>query len=156
MHIEPQVDTPLFKMTIPLGKASWHGFGTETVWVEGLPDKTLRLRNTPFFAKGLSNLDVVDVKIEDDELVFAGVRSRGGHSTYRIILDDTSTDMQFAERWKTLQALGCTYESFSGTELRLYAVDVPSRAAVKAVFDALQAGERDGIWDFDEGHYYTA
>ena len=153
MHIEPQTDAPLFKMTIPLGDNAWHRFGSETVWVEGLPDKTLRLRNTPFFAKGVSYLDIVDVKVEDHELVFAGVRSRGGHSTYRLILDDAVTDQQFAERWKTLEALGCTYESFKDSGLRLYAIDVPPLSDVKEVFAALKAAERDGVWDFEEGHF---
>lgn len=151
MHAEPQTDAPAFKMTIPLAANAWHGFGTETVWVEGLSDGTLRLKNTPFFAKGLSYLDVVDVKIEDDELLFSGVRQRGGHSTYRLILEDAATEVQFAERWKALAALGCTYESFA--DLRLYAVDVPSAGAVKAVYQLLRAGESDGIWDFEEGHF---
>lgn len=151
MHAEPQVDGPLFKMTISLGDHAWHGFGTETVWVEGLPDRTLRLQNTPFFAKGLGYLDIVEVKIEDDELLFSSVRQHGGHSTYRLILEGSTTDKQFSERWKFLAALGCTYESFG--DLRLYAVDVPTIEAVKAAYPLLQAGERDGIWDFEEGCY---
>jgi hypothetical protein len=154
MHAEPETDAPAFKMTIPLGADAWHGFGTEVVWIEGSLDGTLRLRNTPFFAKGLSYLDVVDVKIEDDELLFYDVRQRGGHSTYRLILEDAATEAQFSERWKALAAHGCTYESFA--DLRLYAVDVPSVEAVKAVYQLLQAGEREGIWDFEEGHFAGA
>jgi hypothetical protein len=151
MHNEPQLDAPIFKMTISLGDHAWHGFGTETVWVEGLPDGTLRLRNTPFFAKGLSYLDVVDVKVEDEELLFSGVRQRSRHSTYRLILEESTTDEQFADRWTAFAALGCTYESFG--DLRLYAVDVPTTEAVKAVYLLLQAGEQAGLWDFEEGHF---
>jgi Domain of unknown function (DUF4265) len=153
MHSEPKVDTPLFKLTIPLGDNAWHGFGAETVWVEGMPDQTLRLRNSPFFAKGLSNLDVVEIQVQDDELVFTKVLTRGGHSTYRLILEDGVTDQQFAEKWKLLEALGCTYESFETPSLRIFAVDVPPTVAVSSAYALMQASEREGIWDFDEGHY---
>ena len=151
MHIEPQVGAPVFKMTIPLGDNAWHGFGSEMVWVEGLPDRTLRLQNTPFFAKGLSYLDIVQVEVKDDELLFSSVYQRSGHSTYRLILEESTTDEQFAKRWNSLKALGCTYESFD--DLRLYAVDVPTIEAVKAAYPLLQAGVLDGVWDFEEGHY---
>lgn len=151
MHSKPNQDAPLFKLVIRLGDNAWHGYGAESVWVEGMPDKSLRLMNTPFFAKGLSYLDVVDVKVEDNALVFAGVRSRSGHSTYRLILENATTELQFAERWAAMAALGCTYESFG--DLRLYAVDVPSTAAVRELYPLLQAGERDGVWDFQEGHF---
>jgi hypothetical protein len=153
MHTQPQIDTPLFKLAIPLNGNVWHEFGSETVWVEGLADSTLLLRNSPFFAKGLSNLDTVYAKIENDELVFAGVHSKGGHSTYRLMLDNAVSDERFQECWRKLAVLGCTYESFSGSNLKLYAVDVPLASNVKAVYAVLQAGEQGGVWDFEEGHF---
>jgi Domain of unknown function (DUF4265) len=153
MHAQPQTDSPLFKLTLPLNAKSWHGFGSEIVWAQGLPDRTLLLRNSPFFAKGLSNLDVVDAKVDNNELFFTGVRSKGGHSTYRLMVDNAISDTRFQERWKELAALGCTYESFNGSNLKLYAVDVPSALDVKAVYVVLQGGEHDGIWDFEEGHF---
>jgi Domain of unknown function (DUF4265) len=153
MHIQPQTDAPLFKLILPLGDNAWHGFESETVWVQGLSDRTLLLRNSPFFAKGLSNLNVVDAKVENNELVFAGVRSKGGHSTYRLMVGNAVSDTRFQERWKELAALGCTYESFSGVDLKLYTVDVPPASNVEAIYVVLQAGERNGIWDFEEGHF---
>jgi len=153
MHSEPQIDAPLFKLKLPLAGNTWHGFESETVWVQGLSNRTLMLRNSPFFAKGLSNLDVVDAKIENNELIFVGVLVKGGHSTYRVIPDNAISDVRFLEYWKKLAALGCTYESYSGINLKIYSVDVPPTSDVKAVYSILQAGEKNGIWDFEEGHF---
>jgi Domain of unknown function (DUF4265) len=151
MHTQPESNAPLFKMMIPLDKSAWHGYAVETVWVEGLPDKTLRLVNTPFFARGISYFDVVDVTIQDGQIVFARIRNRGGHSTYRLVLRDGVDDLRFEEYWRKLAAIGCTYECMR--DLRLYAVDVPSSQIVKVAYPLLNAGEQDGVWGFEEGYY---
>ena len=77
--------------------------------------------------------------------VVAEVVARGGHSTYRVVGDAD----RFARRWPTLSAHGCTFERANAT---LVAIDVPPEAAIHDVYRALEAGERAGDWDFEEGH----
>jgi uncharacterized protein DUF4265 len=54
----------LVKITFALEPEAWHGYRTETVWAEKLGRNRYRLRNTPFYAFGVSAEDVV----------FAGIR----------------------------------------------------------------------------------
>jgi hypothetical protein len=138
----------------------WHGRPSETLWAEPI-EKTasstiFRLRNSPFFAEGVSFLDVISAKPgrDGDGLEFAGVIERSGHSTYLILAPADSTD--FGENWKVLEDLGCSYESKtltrkSGEEM-LYAVDVPPEADIDAVYESLGHGERNGVWTFQESH----
>jgi hypothetical protein len=153
-HIEPNVEAPLFKMAIRLPKDAWHGYETETVWVEGTKDGELRLRNTPFFAKDLSYMDIVKVVIEGDELVFSDVSQRGLHSTYRLVVEPTASISEIKRRLAELSRIGCTYEFFEG--LQLYAFDIPANVNVDDVYALLSIGEKEGLWSFEEGHFYRA
>lgn len=139
----------LCKITLGLDPNAWHGHATETVWAEPVGRDRYRLRSVPFYAKGLSIEDVVNT--EPDTSIVIGVSLRSGHSTYRIFLaenlDDTSE--AFQSHWRNLAAMSCSYERATG---RLFAVDVPPRADIQKVFELLALGERDGVWDFDEGH----
>lgn len=35
---------------------------------------------------------------------------------------------------------------------RLFAIDVPPEADIHGVYSMLEDGEREGAWDFEEGH----
>ncbi|WP_412771174.1 DUF4265 domain-containing protein [Ralstonia solanacearum] len=112
-----------------------------------------RALNTPFFAKGLSYQDVISIKVESDGIFFNSVVSSGGHSTYRLIRNESVDDEIFKGRWGGLAELGCTYESFLIGSAYMYAIDVPPSTDVRKVYSLLEAGEKDEIWDFDEGKY---
>ena len=76
----------LVTIVVNLEPDAWHGYGTETVWAEKVGGNRYRLRNTPFYAFGVSAEDVVFAEPDDEaRLVFSSVSLRGGHSTYRII-----------------------------------------------------------------------
>ena len=53
----------------------------------------------------------------------------------------------FLESWKPLEKLGCTFEQGP-----VVSVDVPEDANIYKVYDLLDAGERSGVWEFEEGH----
>ena len=116
------------------------------MWAEPVAGGDYQLRNVPFFAYGLSFEDTVQVRKAGEQLLIRKVRSRSGHSTYRIFVKD---DADFEKAWGGLESLGCSYER--ATE-HLYAVDVPAGASIYAVFAALEGGKRHGAWDFEEGH----
>jgi hypothetical protein len=134
----------LVRVVFELEPNAWHGSATERLWAEPVVVGRYRLRNTPFFVFGVSAEDIVFAKERQGRLLFAGVSLRGGHSSYRIAVSDQHL---FDRSWKHLQALGCSYE-----EGQVLAVDVPPRADIHEVYELLEAGERAGAWDFEEGH----
>ena len=138
----------LVRMVFPLDPGAWHGNATERVWVEPLGKDRFRLRNSPFYAFGVSNEDVVLGTKTEGQIQFGSVVLYGGHSTYRLRLQNRDlTAQSFVKAWDPLQALGCSYE-----EGPVLAVDVPPSVDIYAVYDLLQAGEAAGVWDFEEGH----
>src|SRR5580704_6605336 len=122
---------------------------TESLWAEPAGNRLFRLRNVPFFAHGFSERDVVRVEESGGKFVVTGTEERGGHSTYRIFLPTETTEKKFAGDWEPLEKLGRTYER---ANRRLVAIDVPPRADIYAVYAVLEDGEKDGLWEFEEGH----
>lgn len=142
---------PLVKVMFALGSDQWHGYETESVWAEKLSPDRCRIRNTPFFVKGVSFEDVIFIKHSNDELWFESVSISAGRSSYRIIVDRDLPAEIFSQYWSPLEKLGCTYESMEDAK-RLLAVDVPQKADIYEVYSRLEKGELDGVWDFEEGH----
>jgi Domain of unknown function (DUF4265) len=144
----------LVKVRFKLDTADWHGHSSETLWAKPLKGKAdvaaLELENSPFYCKGVSYLDVVRARYRDGQYEFAGVVSRSGHSTYRLIIDQEN--VAFRLWWKKLQDLGCTYESGEFRGKKLFTVDVPVSADIYAVYRVLEEGEKEKIWLFEEGH----
>jgi hypothetical protein len=138
----------LVRIVFELDSSAWHGNATERLWAEPIGVGRFRIRNSPFFAFGVSNEDIVFGDDRDGQIYFAGVSIRGGHSTYRLKLP--ARDRQrpaFEEAWKPLAALGCSYE-----EGPVLAIDVPVSTDIYAVYELLKAGAAASAWDFDEGH----
>ena len=144
---------PLAKILFHLGNSEWHGFSTESVWADRIACDRCRLRNTAFFAKGVSLWDVVAVTPNDNALEFKSIIVRGGHSTYRILVPKAKpiSEDEFQRRWEPLRSLGCSYQS-GGFGFKLYAVEVPPNTDMQEVYRLLEKGEKEGVWDFEEGN----
>lgn len=142
------------KIFFKLDSADWHGSPSETLWAKPLScaDKAaaFELENSPFYAKGVSYLDVVRAVKRDGQYEFAGTITPGGHSTYRLLVDHAPD--AFEVWWKKLQGLGCTYESGDFQGKKLFTVDVPATTDIYAVYRILEDGEKQNIWMFEEGH----
>ena len=121
----------------------------ESLWAESLGNDRYRLRNVPIYVYGYSERDVVAASMQDDRLLVSGVLSRGGHSTFRLFLRKETTEPKFLEQWEPLSNLGCT---FKRATRRCLGVDVPPEADVSEVWRALDHGEAEGHWSFEEGH----
>jgi hypothetical protein len=131
---------------------AWHGTTAERLWATPVGIRLYRLENSPLYAYGVSYQDVVVARKDADTLLrFVSVQSRGGHSTYRVVLKAASTKADFERHWKPLEQLGCTYESSADPE-NVFAIDVPPSTDVYVVYPLLEDGERDGVWEFEEGH----
>jgi len=150
----------LTMVTFRLDDKEWHGRPSETLWAAPVPrsdfGELLQLRNSPFFAKEISFLDIIRAKpnVDGEGLEFVEVVERSGHSTYMILV--SQDESKFEENWEKLNNLGCTYESKSiivnKKNMKLYAVDVPAISDIYEVYPILEQGESSGTWVFQEGH----
>jgi len=123
---------------------------TESMWAEPMEDGRFRLRNSPFYAFGVSFLDVVYAnEAADGGREFAGVAERGGHSTYRVILEEGVTRASFEKKLEDLRRLGCNYEC--GTHV-FFVIDLPPSSDIYAVYKVLEEGQAEGLWEFEEAH----
>ena len=120
----------------------------EALWAERVGAGTVRLDNIPMLIFGVSMGDVVSVTSSEDALMFAGVADRGGHSTYRVMLEDAD-DALTQDRFREIVTLGCAHERLTP---RFIAIDVPPDVDVFKVYDLLERGLQDGTWTFEEGH----
>jgi hypothetical protein len=122
---------------------------TESLWAEPVGGDHYRLRNVPFLVFGFSEQDVITATENSGTLKVTGVATRGGHSTYRLVLPEDASEEKFLQDWIPLKELGCTYERATR---RYVAIDVPPAADIYAVYKALEDGESAGRWEFEEGH----
>lgn len=138
------------KVTFELEPSDWHDHATESVWAVPLGGNKYQVQNVPFHAYGVSYDDVVTAKPNDQgQLIVQGVDQRGGHSTYRVILNPGTTDEEFETAWKKIESLGSTYERATD---RLIAIDVPPETDIYKAYAGLESGERSNVWDFEEAH----
>lgn len=124
----------------------------ETVWAEIQADGNSRIDNIPFYAFDLSYNDIVEVERPGN--VMMKIVKHGGHSTYRIRMSRGKSHSDFLARWPALEVEGCSYEG-TDSEERLYAIDVPPAANIARVYGILEQCECEGLWEFEEGHYFS-
>ena len=136
----------LVRILFELEAEAWHGVATERLWADRVAPGRYRLRNTPFFAFGVSCGDIVSGEENDGQLVFRSVTIKGGHSSYRIRLAAENDPEAFQKYWAPIERLGCTFE-----QGRVLAVDVPAETDIHRVYELLEAGESAGFWHFEEG-----
>jgi hypothetical protein len=108
----------------------------ETVWATPVGGSHFRLENSPFFAYGVSWLDVVEAEPDESGfLAMTGVVEKTGHRTVRVILEEElQVTIEDVPIWPRLQELGCTYEGFNR---RYIAVDLPPGTDLQQVVDML-------------------
>lgn len=143
------MDAKLTKILFTLGPESLLGSGTETMWAEDLGGDRYLLRNSPFYAFGVSFEDIVRGEFSEGFIEFREVLERSGNSTFRLfLLNRRKLDApDFVQAWAPLQALGCSFEQ--GVVL---SVNVPPTTDIDAAWRLLLDGERAEIWDLETGH----
>jgi hypothetical protein len=110
-----------------------------------MPDGNFQLDNIPVFARDVSLGDIVSAENNAGRLRFRTVVQNGGHSTVRILLPTSGNGQALL---KPLQDLGCTVRESRVNGL--FAIDVPPQVDYGAVTDILEAGEREGVWDYEQ------
>jgi Domain of unknown function (DUF4265) len=152
------VTEQLVKIRFEVDPKDWHGHGGEFLWAS--PADSARgefeVLNSPFYARGVSFKDVVKASPSGDGRTFEFERviRRSGHSTYRLLVEPGAPNFQ--TYWAMLEQRGCSYES-GPIDMNIgrrdhYSIDVPPSADIHEIYRLLEKGERDGVWDFEEGH----
>jgi len=128
----------------------WHGNSTEELWVEPwFKANNYQIRNTPFYAKGVSLDDIVEAEEVGEMKYFKCVVQNSGHSTYRIFLGDKISETIFERYWMPLENIGCSYKKGYN---RFYSIDVPDETDIYKTYSFLENGEKNNIWEFEEGN----
>lgn len=124
----------------------WPPYDCEEVLGRQVGPGRYRVASPPAFAKRLSVGDVVRVHADESgRLWIDAVVEQGRHSTVRVMLVRPEAERQLTA---ALTAHGCRLTSSQLPALRI--VDVPEAADYLAVRQALEAGERQGDWEFQE------
>jgi Domain of unknown function (DUF4265) len=139
----------LVKITIPLPENNLAGADTESLWAEPVGGNAFKIKNVPFYAKGLSCEDVVEAEPKEGTLIFKKVIQHNGHSTYRIYASDTRKAPDVVALTDKLSRMRCEIEPATD---KLVGIDVLPDADIHKVYETLQESERNGTIDFQEGH----
>src|SRR5271154_3501252 len=128
------------KIRIDLNPEDEQRYEVESLWGESLGQGHFRILNSPFFVFGLSSDDVVKAKKDGSTYRFEEIVRRGGHSTYRIFLQNGHTihDRAFQTQWQPIAARGVTFENAND---RAVAIDIPPNIDVSDVYRLLKVGE---------------
>lgn len=109
----------------------------ETLWATPVAEHQFRLENSPFWAYGVSWLDVVEARRVDAEGFpeFVRVVEKSGHQTVRVILspgvDVSPESMAVLDE---MVSLGCTWE---GMNPEYISIDIPPGVELTVVADRL-------------------
>jgi hypothetical protein len=127
------------------------GYPDSRSWEGMLSRSTCRgfvLESVPFYLKNVSRGDVVEADA-GEFLKFSRVLERGGHNTYRLLMDDAPEHE--VERARTeLESRGLAVEKHeSGI---LLAVDVPPSAPQQDIDAYLVANKASGRWQIQDGY----
>src|SRR5262245_54317141 len=100
----------MVKITIPLPPDNLAGAATESVCAEPQSNGTYKIKNVPFYAKGVNCEDIVEAEPQEGILMFKTVVRHNGHSTYRIYAPCGRNDPDIKALLITLQDMACDIE----------------------------------------------
>lgn len=118
--------------------------GIESAWAVKIGNN-YQLDNILFYAQEYSLNDIIAVDDIDGELYVSALVEESGHSTTRILFDDTAIVESTRD---ILKGKGCSSE-LSNYE-KLIAVDIPPLVSYKELKKYLEQGEKEGKWEYQE------
>ncbi|MFO0780978.1 MAG: DUF4265 domain-containing protein [Candidatus Gracilibacteria bacterium] len=121
----------------------------ESCWAFDLGKGNLVIDNVPLFAYGISAEDVVLATKREGNWFYEKVIKKGGHSTYRIFLNENKTESDFMKYWEGFKKLGCSFEGFNN---RLIAIDIPPGVDINNAENELHKGYKDKIWIYERAN----
>ena len=126
------------------------GENAETVWAERVGPDLYRLENSPFWAYGVSWMDVVEAHPDaNGQLLMSRVAHKAGHRTVRVIFEaGPDASPEATAILDGLVSLGASYE---GMTPRYLAIDVPPGVDLMGVARYLTA--HDVQWEHADPRY---
>jgi hypothetical protein len=125
----------------------WPPAESEGLWAQERAGGAYLLANTPFFAFGLSNGDLVRGAPDDDGVIWFIQRvQRGGSLTVRIITTDPADPLE--DIVAEFEPHGVSGESMERP--RLLALDLPPGSDLASAKARLAAGVASGRWHVEE------
>lgn len=128
-----------------------HYDNVETLWATPVGPSRYRLENSPFFAYGVSWLDVIEAepKAKGEIPTFVRVAEKSGHRTIRIIFKPPVNESQESQAvLDKLVEMGCSYE---GANPAFIAVNIPPAATLAAVCEYVTSTGRE--WEHGDPSY---
>ena len=152
-HIRTMSDSDLQEVWFFIEKDE-DGYPESRTW-EGLwtrpNDGAFEILNVPFYLKNVSRGDAVDAS-QEAFLKFTGVRNRGGHNTYRLLMENSSEDEVNAALVE-LRSKGLVVElNEAGI---LIAVDVPPSVDQQEIDNYLLSEKESGRWQVQDGYLHN-
>jgi len=127
------------------------GVGGESLWAAPVGPNLYELRNSPWHARNVNWLDVVEAvpKAEDQLPEFVRVHKRSGHRTIHIyILNDGQARKD--EILRRCNELGSTWE---GMDNKMYALDFPPGIDIDAAIEYLESLQEASVADWRMNEY---
>jgi len=152
-HGLPESEGELVEVWFPIEKDA-DGYPESKSWEGMLSRVTSRgflLESVPFYLKNVSRGDVVAAE-EGDFLRFSHVVERGGHNTYRLLMDEASESEVESARYE-LNSKGLKVEKNEAGIL--LAVDVPPSVAQQDIDAYLISNKAAGRWQMQDGYLST-
>ena len=152
-HIRAVQDADLQEVWFFIEKVE-DGYPESRTW-EGLWTRPVgggfEILNVPFYLKNVSRGDAINA-IQEAFLRFTDVRNRGGHNTYRLLMEDSSED-EVSATLKELRSKGLTVE-LNETGI-LIAVDVPPSVDQREIDAYLLSEKEAGRWQLQDGYLHN-
>ena len=117
----------------------------ENLWAAPLPEGAYRIESIPYYVRGISKGDVIDVATQGARRFAKRLVAASGNSTLRIWTDDIETS-QFVMSELELRGCECDNEH----EPKLVAVNVIAELDYREIVDWVSEGAREDRWDFEE------
>lgn len=120
----------------------------ESMWARPLGSDLYELHNTPFYAYGLSYLDVVYAQADgpDHKPAVKRLERSSGRRTLRVLFEESASKSERIPLLNRLDQYGVTWE---GASHGLFALDIPSNSDYQAVCDQLWKWEQDGLLQYE-------
>jgi hypothetical protein len=159
-HHEPCRSRPtlgpsnLVRLIVELPDETWSfsgGVERGGLWALDMGAGRFVVDNIPLYASDLNYCDLVSARRDGrtNELKYERVVELGGHSTFRVWVDDELDVEQEAAKGSLHEALADLGTSTEGAGPNFFALDVPPNVSAHAVFDLLMIGADVGLWEFE-------
>jgi hypothetical protein len=123
----------------------WPPYEVEGVWATHEHDNIYRLDNIPFYARGISDGDLIRAEPDaDGVLTFLSVERPSWFSTVRVFVKGGADKEEVRQRFRKIE---CDSEGISE---HLFTLSIP-RPRLGEVLVELERGEVVGEWDWEEG-----